>query len=95
MNTLDLINDIKIAKKRQNITTKELSLESGVALGTLNKILSNKTLSIKMETYNNIMKVLSKANEKQNLICDNFGLIKVGAVSPKLKVLLILDTIYI
>ena len=39
-----------------------------------------------METYNNIMKVLSKANEKQNLICDNFGLIKVGAVSPKLKV---------
>ncbi len=45
-------------KKKLGITTEELSIRSGVPLGTLNKILSGATKDPKLETIKAIAKVL-------------------------------------
>ena len=45
-------------KKKLNLTTEELSVKSGVPVGTLNKILSGATKDPKLETLKAIAKVL-------------------------------------
>lgn len=45
-------------KKKLNLTTEELSLKSGVPVGTLNKILSGATKDPKLETLKAIARVL-------------------------------------
>ena len=45
-------------KKKLNLTTEELSLKSGVPIGTLNKILSGATKDPKLETLKAIARVL-------------------------------------
>lgn len=45
-------------KKKLGLTTEELSLKSGVPLGTLNKILSGVTKDPKLETLKAIARVL-------------------------------------
>lgn len=46
-------------KKKLGITTDELSIRSGVPLGTLNKILSGQTRDPKLETLKAIARVLN------------------------------------
>ena len=45
-------------KNKLNLTTEELSLKSGVPIGTLNKILSGATKDPKLETLKAIARVL-------------------------------------
>lgn len=45
-------------KKKLNLTTEELSLRSGVPVGTLNKILNGSTKDPKLETLKAIARVL-------------------------------------
>lgn len=45
-------------KKKLNLTTEELSVRSGVPVGTLNKILNGATKDPKLETLKAIAKVL-------------------------------------
>lgn len=45
-------------KKKLGLTTEELSIRSGVPIGTLNKILSGATKDPKLETLKAIAKVL-------------------------------------
>lgn len=45
-------------KKKLNLTTEELSLRSGVPVGTLNKILNGSTKDPKLETLKSIARVL-------------------------------------
>ena len=52
---LDKINEYK---KKLGLTTEELSKQSGVPIGTLNKILSGATKDPKLETLKSIARVL-------------------------------------
>ncbi|CEJ74256.1 DNA-binding protein [[Clostridium] sordellii] len=53
---LEIIN---ILKKEQGLTNEELSIKSGVPLGTLSKITSGITKDPKLETLKSIAKVLN------------------------------------
>ncbi len=87
MDTVKIIEKIKLDKKQLKLTNLELSKKSGVALGTLNKILSFKTGSIKMETLNKILKALNDdAIVIKNVSLNNFGFIKVATCSPEVEV---------
>lgn len=50
---------IKVKKNEMGITTEELSLKSGVPIGTLNKILSGQTSDPKFETLKALCKALN------------------------------------
>ena len=88
MDTVKIIEKIKNEKKLLKMTNLELSEKSGVALGTLNKILSFKTGSIKMQTLNKIFEALknSKSVNLTKVNGDNYGFIKVATYSPEIRV---------
>lgn len=88
MDTVKLIENIKKDKKQLKMTNAELSSKSGVALGTLNKILSFKTGSIKTETLNKILSALKSGSVLESMADadDNFGFIKVATFTPEVKV---------
>ena len=88
MDTVKLIENIKKEKKLLKMTNAELSSKSGIALGTLNKILSFKTSSIKTETLNKIERALKGEVSTNSTLNknDNFGFIKVATCSPEVKV---------
>lgn len=52
---LDIINSLK---KEKSLTTEQLSIESGVPIGTLNKILNGTTKDPKLETLKALSRVL-------------------------------------
>lgn len=85
MNNLEIVNEIKKNKKLFKITSLELSKKSGVPLGTLNKILANKTESLKVETLNKINSVFNLNSNKLKQLND-YGFVRVGACSPSLRV---------
>ena len=57
----DVVERIKKYKQLFSITSEELSKRSGIPLGTLNKILSSSTKSIKTETLAATLKKTRKA----------------------------------
>ncbi len=89
MTTYNEIKRIKEEKFNQKLTTLELSNLSGVPVGTLNKILSGKTLSVKVETLKKLQNALKLSNEtlsSNGKINDDMGYVKVGAYTPIIKV---------
>ncbi len=89
---MSVIENIKELKRERKITAKELSEKSGVPIGTLNKILSGSTKSVKSETLSSICYALGvepvkflngeeidKGGTKKN----DYGYIRVAAVTPK------------
>ena len=88
----DLAHRIKQLKDIRGLTSQQLSSLSGVPLGTLNKVLSSSTKSVKTETLKKIADALSVSvayllGEKGEPIkrhTENYGFIKVAAVTPKL-----------
>ena len=94
----DVVERIKKYKQLFSITSEELSKRSGIPLGTLNKILSSSTKSIKTETLSAIAKGLDVSvsdlvgREKKQEVYSRtsvdpiFSYCKVAAVTPELKV---------
>ena len=94
----DVLNDIKIIKNGKNVTNQQLSKLSGVPLGTVNKILSGATKSVKSETLEKLNSAL--LNSSPVCATENFGFIKVGAhtlevilASPKKNAEIIVEAI--
>ena len=88
MNTINEIKRIKEEKLAQKLTTLELSNLSGVPVGTLNKILSGKTLSVKLETLKKLQTALKMGAvyQTESVVNTNMGYVKVGAYTPPVKV---------
>ncbi len=89
MNTKTLIEKIKNEKQLRKMTNAELSEKSGVKLGTLNKILSFKTESIKIDTLNKLLKVFDNANLSSEMPLSkatDYGFIKVAVSNAEVKV---------
>lgn len=94
----DVVERIKKYKQLFSITSEELSKRSGIPLGTLNKILSSSTKSIKTETLAAIAKGLDVSvndlvgREKKQEVYSRasvdpiFSYCRVAAVTPDLKV---------
>ncbi|MBQ7373382.1 MAG: NAD(+) synthase [Clostridia bacterium] len=88
----NLAQRIKELKDIRRLTSAELSTLSGVPLGTLNKVLSSSTKSVKTETLKKIADALSVSvayllGEKEKPLykaIENYGFVKVAAVTPKL-----------
>ena len=80
----DIINKLKIAKSNKKITNAELSKISGVPLGTVNKILSGATKSIKAETLDKLNLALSIDDNSALSIVKTYGFCKVGAYTPEI-----------
>ena len=78
---------IKMAKNTQKMTNEELSRLSGVPFGTVNKILSGATKSIKSETLQKLYLALNISNSEV-VLPENGGLshgfCKVGAYTPEI-----------
>ncbi|MBO5713354.1 MAG: NAD(+) synthase, partial [Clostridia bacterium] len=92
-NIVTIIGKIKQAKTDKKITNAELSKLSKVPLGTLNKILSGATKSVKTETLNKILSALAvNSSVGYNIGAstviqnENYGFIKVGACTPLVSV---------
>ena len=88
----DLAKRIKELKDLRKLTSQQLSTLSGVPLGTLNKVLTSSTKSVKTETLKKLADALSvsvsyllgEKNKTAERVTENFGFIKVCAVTPKL-----------
>ena len=88
----DISKRIKELKDMRKMTSKELSVLSGVPLGTLNKVLSSSTKSVKTETLKKIASALSVSvasllgdkTERVERVYKNYGYVKVCAVTPEL-----------
>ncbi len=88
----DLAKRIKLLKDIRRLTSNQLSALSGVPLGTLNKVLSSSTKSVKTETLKKIADALSvsvayllgEENEPAKQRTESYGFVKVAAVTPKL-----------
>ena len=88
----DLAQRIKQLKDIRRLTSKQLSVLSGVPLGTLNKVLTESTKSVKTETLKKLADALSvsvayllgEENEPVKKSVENYGFIKVAAVTPEL-----------
>lgn len=88
-----LAQRIKELKDLRKLTSQELSVLSGVPLGTLNKVLSSSTKSVKTETLKKIADALSvpvstllgERKERVKRSSETFGYVKVSAVTPMLK----------
>lgn len=80
----DIINKLKIEKSNKKITNAELSKISGVPLGTVNKILSGATKSIKAETLDKLNLALSIDDNSTLSIVKTYGFCKVGAYTPEI-----------
>lgn len=90
----DIICNLRKYKNERGFTAEELSVKSGVPLGTLNRILSGKTKSVKTEALQGLARALSvtvedilgeKGEHKAAVNDKNFGFVKVGAVTPRVK----------
>lgn len=83
----NIIETIKLVKSDKKLTNLELSALSGVPFGTVNKILSGATKSVKNETLSKLLNALSiQVEEKsEGLSVDTYGYVKVGAVTTKIK----------
>ena len=89
MKTFNEINAIKKQKNLKKLTTNDLSKLSGVPVGTLNKILSFKTVSVKYETLQKLKQAVGIADEVKFTMPiknQNFGYVKVGACTPSVRV---------
>ncbi len=79
---------IKRLKNESGMTAKELSLKSGIPLGTLNKILSSSTKSVKAETLSKISEALGrpiniiKENKDRKIKKYPEGFLRVAAITP-------------
>ena len=73
-----IINNIKKLKEERKLTNKQLSELSKIPLGTLNKILSGKVKSIKIET---LEKLTNSLGDNKPLLSADFGFVRVGASS--------------
>lgn len=88
----DLGRRIKELKDLKKLTSQQLSTLSGVPLGTLNKVLSSSTKSVKTETLKKIADALSVSvsyllGEKKEVVrkrAQNFGYVRSCAVTPRL-----------
>ena len=91
---ISIIGKIKQVKNSKKLTNTELSKISKVPLGTLNKILSGATQSVKAETLDKILlalqinadSVYSSPSIELETENKNFGFVKVGAYTPEIKV---------
>ncbi len=89
-----LVEKIKELKKKSGLTTAELSEKSGIPIGTLNKILSASTKSVKSETLNalanalgvSIYTLMDEKQESENVLSENLGYIRVAALTPNIKI---------
>ena len=88
----DLAQRIKQLKDIRRLTSKQLSILSGVPLGTLNKVLTESTKSVKTETLKKLADALSVSvayllgedNEPIKKAVEGYGFIKVAAITPEL-----------
>ena len=88
----DLAQRIKQLKDIRRLTSKQLSVLSGVPLGTLNKVLTESTKSVKTETLKKLADALSVSvayllgedSEPIKRAVENFGYVRVAAVPPEL-----------
>lgn len=76
------LEEILKEKSRLKITACELSERSGIPLGTLNKILSRGTKSVKIETLEKLTAALTR-DEGEKHAFDGF--IKVAACTPRVR----------
>lgn len=83
----NIIETIKQAKSDKKLTNLELSSLSGVPYGTVNKILSGATKSVKNETLSKLLNALSIDDETniEALSVNTYGFVKVGAYTPEIK----------
>ena len=76
------LEQIKLLKSEKGITNAELSALSGVPLGTVNKILSGATKSIKAETLDKLYSALNVSISFSKKSPLTHGFCKVGACTP-------------
>ncbi len=101
MNVSGLISVLKELKNSRGLTNEALAERSGVSLGTVNKLFSGKTASIKVDTLFSLAAALGVPPETllasaaapqpvlppaQENHADNFGFVKVGVDSPEVRV---------
>ena len=81
----NVINKLKEEKSSKKLTNAELSNLSGVPLGTVNKILSGATKSVKAETLEKLTSAIFNGDEE---VYENkpltYGFLKVGACTPEI-----------
>ena len=90
---MDITDRIKEIKDKLKMTAAELSEKSGVPLGTLNRILSSKQKSIKSDTLKSLAAalqvspefLLGSEEEKTKTEIKDYGFVRVGAVTPRVK----------
>ena len=88
----NLAQRIKELKDIRGLTSAKLSKLSGVPLGTLNKVLSSSTKSVKTETLKkladalmvSVAYLLGEKTKIESVTVENYGYVKVAAVTPKL-----------
>ncbi len=80
--TAIIIESIKKIKEEKKLTNKKLSEISEIPLGTLNKILSGKVKSIKIET---LEKLRTSLGQNSALTNHDYGFIRVGTSNFKVK----------
>lgn len=78
----NIVLEIKKIKNSLKMTNKDLSLKSGVPLGTINKILSSGTKSVKQQTLSKIYEALKTTKNFASML----GFVKVGASTINTKV---------
>ena len=94
---MSIAGRIKEIKNKSGMTSEELSGKSGIPSGTLNKILSGSTQSLKAETLVSLAKALNVSvgeligeNQDKKNTCDadekNYGYVRAGAFTPETKV---------
>ncbi len=80
--TYEIIKNIKKLKEERKITNKQLSEISSIPLGTLNKILSGKVKSIKLETLEKLKASFSSNFTKMQ---NDFGYVRLASSSFAIK----------
>ncbi len=87
-----VISKIRELKKKSGLTSAKLSEKSGIPIGTLNKILSASTKSVKVETLNSLadafgvpLQELTGEKCVKKSSSENYGYIRVAALTPKIK----------
>lgn len=78
----NIILEIKQKKNELKMTNSDLAIKSGVPLGTINKILSNATKSVKQQT---LLKI-NEALKGESAVCCSLGFVKVGAYTINTRV---------
>ena len=92
MNYNNVIDKIIAQKKQLKLTTNGLSLKSGIPVGTLNKILTKKTQSVKIGTMSKLLNALglplfeSDGTTLDSNLSKDYGFVKVATVSSEVRV---------